>query len=210
MASNAKRPAKKRSRKKKKTATKRPPWKAILLVVALIAAFGAGIWYARGMPQFEGLRAVADNMRALYTQCLSVEWRPVLYFGDEQSDMLVAEHRTLRTNPGTRNKVAGLVRALIDGPQGTGVRTLPDGVRLRGVQIDGQTAAVDFSDELITRHPGGSSTERITVFSIVNTITDNIQNVTAVRILVAGAPIDTIAGHIDCREPITRDGTCIR
>ena len=102
------------------------------------------------------------------------------------------------------------MQALIDGPHGTGVRTLPEGARLLGAKRDGAIAEVNFSDELITRHPGGSSTERMTVFSIVNTITDNNPDITAVRILVNGEPIDTIAGHIDCREPIARNGTYIR
>ena len=50
-------------------------------------------------------------------------------------------------------------------------------------------------------HPGGSSSEMLTVYSIVNTLVFNIDGIKKVQILIEGQTIDTIAGHMDCRQP---------
>lgn len=118
----------------------------------------------------------------------------------------------LRLVPATREVPFGetpalqakhLVEALLEpAPQGlTGA--LPAGTTLRGVFVaeNGDTF-VDFGDELLTQHPGGSLTEIYTVYAIVHTLTTNLPAVHAVQILVGGHEVDTLAGHVDLRRPL--------
>ena len=75
-----------------------------------------------------------------------------------------------------------------------------------GVYLSGQGVAfVDLSAEATTAHRGGSLDEIFTVYSIVNTLTENLPAITAVQLLVNGRQVDTLAGHVDVRRPLAKD-----
>jgi hypothetical protein len=46
--------------------------------------------------------------------------------------------------------------------------------------------------------------EFLTVYAIVNAITINMPDITAVQVLVDGREVDTLAGHLDLRHPLRR------
>ena len=52
--------------------------------------------------------------------------------------------------------------------------------------------------------PGGSLYEIFTVYSIVNALTVNLPAITRVQILVDGKEVDTLAGHVDLRHPLSK------
>ena len=90
-----------------------------------------------------------------------------------------------------------LLEALLNGPgDGGGYRTLPSGSFVRQVFIVDKTAVIDFSRDLAERHPGGILEEVGTIYSIANTVTDNVAGVDSVRILVEGLELPTLAGHV--------------
>ena len=83
--------------------------------------------------------------------------------------------------------------------------SFPRGVELREVFITSQGVAyVDFSRELVQNHPGGSSAEELTVYSLSNTLIANFPAIKMVRILVEGREIPSIAGHLDLTLPYGR------
>ena len=133
----------------------------------------------------------------------------ILYFSDPTGQKLVAEERVIP-------KVEGIARAameeLIKGPAPGSklLPTIPKGTVLKDINIrpDG-LARVDFSKELITNHSGGSLGESLTVYSIVNTLTQ-FPTVKQVQILVEGKVVDTIAGHIDVSSAMTRNEAIIQ
>jgi hypothetical protein len=43
------------------------------------------------------------------------------------------------------------------------------------------------------------------VYALVNALTVNLPEVEAVQILVDGKEVDTLAGHLDLREPLHKD-----
>ncbi len=125
----------------------------------------------------------------------------VLYFSDAQSESLVSEKRQVSLAGGQPQAV---VNELIAGPNGAGLHaTIPSGTRLITIEISDNVAKVDFSAELIDNHPGGSSGEQMTVYSVVNSLTES-SAIDSVRFLVEGNQIDTIAGHMDLSQPIKR------
>ena len=71
-------------------------------------------------------------------------------------------------------------------------------------------AVVDLCGEVSTKHPGGSFTELLTVYTIVNAVTANLPTIQRVQILIDGKEAETLAGHVDLRRPLIRDVTLDR
>jgi spore germination protein GerM len=85
------------------------------------------------------------------------------------------------------------------------VSVIPAGTTLRALFLTARGEAyVDVSREIITGHPGGSLHEFLTVYAIVNVITINMPDITAVQVLVDGREVDTLVGHLDLRHPLRR------
>ena len=83
---------------------------------------------------------------------------------------------------------------------------IPEGVKLRALFVASRGEAyVDLSREVSAAHPGGSLNEILTVYAVVNALTVNLPSLTAVQILVDGREVDTLAGHVDLRRPMSRD-----
>jgi hypothetical protein len=79
---------------------------------------------------------------------------------------------------------------------------IPNGVTLRELFVTSQGVAyVDLSQELVSNHPGGSSAEELTVFSLSQTLVANFPAVKTVKILVEGREVQTLAGHLDLTIP---------
>ncbi len=86
----------------------------------------------------------------------------------------------------------------------------PRGTRLRALYLaDDGSLFVDLSGEVTTEHSGGSLDELLTVYALVNALTTNVADVDAVQILVDGREVDTLAGHIDLRQPLTPNMTWV-
>ena len=106
------------------------------------------------------------------------------------------------SNPDSR--ASRVVQELIKGPARGSVLcpTLPRGTSLKSVKIVDNVAYVDFSKEITENHWGGSRAEELTVYSIVNTLTD-VPGIKEVQILIEGLVSCTIAGHIILDEPLS-------
>lgn len=99
---------------------------------------------------------------------------------------------------------------LQDAPQPY-AQVVPKGTTLRAFYVtDRGDAFVDLSGHVVSAHPGGSLTELLTVYALVNAVTANLPTVQRVQILVEGKEVDTIAGHVDVRRPLERDASLVR
>ncbi|HEB12585.1 MAG TPA: hypothetical protein ENI11_02800 [Actinobacteria bacterium] len=128
----------------------------------------------------------------------------VLYFADEQAQNLAGEKRRVSVTDGLAREA---INELIKGPTKMGSHaTIPAGTRLLNISVSDNIATVDFSKEFIDNHTGGSAGEQMTVYSVVNTLTE-FSTITKVLFLVEGQQVDTIAGHMDIGQPVERRGT---
>ena len=127
----------------------------------------------------------------------------VLSFADHGASGMIDERREIVVREDRPSKARQILEELARGPRTSGaVRTLPAGTRVRSVYFDDAGGAyVDFSSELVTNHPGGSTGELFTIRSVVRTLSLNFPDVEAVQFLVDGDEIETIAGHIDASVP---------
>lgn len=88
-------------------------------------------------------------------------------------------------------------------------RVLPDSTKVRIVVIKDHIAYADFDQKLIKNSKGGSATERLIVGAIVNTLTE-FPEIHKVQILVEGKVVDTLNGHMDVSEPLSRSENIIK
>jgi spore germination protein GerM len=85
-------------------------------------------------------------------------------------------------------------------------QAIPEGTTLRAVFVTTEgDAYVDLSKDVTSSHPGGSLDEAFSVYALVNAITVNLPAIGRVQILVEGHEVDTLAGHIDLRQPLRKD-----
>ncbi len=68
--------------------------------------------------------------------------------------------------------------------------------------LDNGVAWLDFSSELTEGITGGSEAEIMTVYSVVNSVVANLQQVRRVGFLVNGRPVETLNGHIHLLRPL--------
>ena len=125
----------------------------------------------------------------------------VLYFSDTNERFLVPEKRFIPKEEKPSMQGRELVKALMEGSKTGLINTFPEKVDVQNVRIENDTAFVDFNKNLIKNHPGGSASEMATIFSLTNTLTENMPGVKKVKILVSGKEIPSIKGHIDTRQP---------
>lgn len=125
-----------------------------------------------------------------------------LYFSSKDGQYLVKEKTQILKLNDNLSQAKLIINELIKGPKSKELfPTIPEGTQIRELYFHENTAYVDFSDELVKKHPGGSSGEILTIYSIVNTLTSNFQKIKYVQILVEGNEIETIAGHVDTTLP---------
>jgi len=113
-----------------------------------------------------------------------------LYFSDEDGTRLVREIRYVDMNEakqGTEQLASLLVKELVKGPSKTALKpTIPEGASLRSpVKLENRTAIVDMTKEFVDNHPGGKEAEEMTIFSIVNTLTE-LKDIEKVKFQING------------------------
>jgi spore germination protein GerM len=85
------------------------------------------------------------------------------------------------------------------------VSAVPAGTKLRAVFVANGDAYVDLTQDVVTAHPGGSLNEQLTIYTLVSAILANLPAVTGVQILIEGKEVDTLAGHVDLRQPLVKN-----
>lgn len=106
-----------------------------------------------------------------------------LYFPDNNVDKLHLELRALLvSNDGTARAA---VEGLIEGPLSNLAPSIPDGTQLLDISILNGVCTVDFSQAFVDNHISGSSNDLMTVYSIVNTLTE-FDSIDKVQFLIEG------------------------
>ena len=126
----------------------------------------------------------------------------VVYFGTDDGYLVPVREETIGAPAVARAALRQLCRG--PSPDSGLVRTMPPGTVLRNIRIKDGLATVDFSRELKSGQSGGATDELLTVYSIVDTLTQ-FPTVHRVQILVEGKRLQTLAGHLDIGGPLRRD-----
>lgn len=134
-----------------------------------------------------------------------------LYFSDSEGEYLVGEKREILKKREAREEAEETITELIKGPKGKLIPTLPLRTKLLSLQLDERgLAKVNFNKALSKDHPGGSSAEIMTVYSIVNSLTLNFPQIRRVQILIEGEVGASIAGHLSLDQPVSPNLDLVR
>jgi spore germination protein GerM len=134
-----------------------------------------------------------------------------LFYGSADGDALVAVQREVALAEGTVPQAREILEAQLQTAPEPYATVIPEGTLLRAFYTTERgDAFVDLSPEVSTKHSGGSSTELLTVYAIVNAVAANLPTIQRVQILIDGREVDTLAGHVDLRRPLERDFSMVR
>jgi len=127
-----------------------------------------------------------------------------LYFSDANERFLIPEKRYIPKENNPEEQAREVVKALLDGSKTKLINTFPEKVKLESIKIEeGQTAYVSFDHNLVQLHPGSSASEMATIYSLTNSLIQNVPGIKKVKLLISGKEIESIKGHIDTRQPFT-------
>ncbi len=175
---------------------------AVLLIVLVIAA---GWWYWQGSHEAADEAGFAEFPVPEEADGVPAGDRAVmLVYPEWDAGGYVTEQRQIPSRDRPGEDLLGLMGVLCEGPRISGaVSALPRGTRALGAFLnpEDQSVVLDFSQELVTRHPGGSAAETATLTSILRTVALNFPGTRSCVILVDGGQVETLAGHVDLARP---------
>lgn len=177
-----------------------------IAIVLLALAAGVALWLSQQRSDSQEPAIETGIAPALSGEPdASVEtWTVRLYYPGS-SGWLHAEPREVPRSDEVIEGISSAVTALLAGPQGTSLRPpLPDGVGLRKVYLGAEsTVYLDLETADGSPPPAtGSSREMLTIYSLVNTVLLNFEEVDRLVLLWNGRQLNTFAGHLDTRRPL--------
>ncbi len=147
-----------------------------------------------------------DSLVTTPTQNTTKYETVTLYFSDDAAMYLIPEARTAPLVDNSIEKT--IITELMKGPTNKSHKaTIPDGTKLLSVETKDGICFVNFSQEFVSKHSGGSAGEYMTVYSIVNSLTE-LDNVDKVQFLIDGNKLEVFK-HMMFNEPFERDSSAI-
>jgi len=177
---------------------------ATLVVTGLVLFVGVPRWYGRSrqagpVPTTATAEAAARTIRA------------TIFYVAEEGTSLAGVERDVPYAESPVEQARHLLEVQLESSSPPHGQPVPEGTRLRTLFITEKGEAyVDLSPEVADKHPGGSLEELLTVYAIVNVLTVNLPAIASVQILIDGREVDTLAGHIDLRRPLTKNLTLLK
>ena len=131
-----------------------------------------------------------------------------LYFSDLKSEKLIAEAREISVSQKETMEMR-VLKELLKGPVNPKLmKTIPSETKILSVETKEGICFVNFSQEFRTRHTGGSASEMMTVYSVVNSLTE-LDGIDKVQFLIEGQKKDVFI-HLIFNEPFSRDQELIQ
>lgn len=133
-----------------------------------------------------------------------------LYFINEQGTKLAAETRYIQNTDagkGNEHMATAVLKELISGPaKGSLLKAaIPKETKVTtNVKIKDGVATVDLSKDFIEKHPGGKKNEQLSLYSIVNTLTE-IKDITSVQFRINGKVTKEFKGSYQIDIAYSRD-----
>ena len=168
---------------------------------------------SRGLERLAGLQHESGGAAAESTAPAAGVPRitATLFYASADGQALVPIRQEVALAEGLVPQGRAILTAQLQGAPSPYVSVIPEGTILRAFYVTERgDAFVDLSLEVSSHHPGGSSTELLTVYAIVNAVTANLPTIQRVQILIDGREADTLAGHVDLRRPLQQDLSLVR
>lgn len=159
-----------------------------------------------GQPYGELSRVELD--KSLISQSDKGEHSVTLYFSDSEAEFVVPEKRKINLKTGKSTEEI-IINELIKGPETKGLNSIiPEGTRLISVETKDGVCNLNLSKEFIDNNYAGSAGETMTIYSIVNSLTE-LQGVRKVQFFIEGKKREVYL-HMAFDTPIERDEGIIK
>ena len=178
---------------------------AILLLIVLAAVIALVFWQRGDEETLDTVIGLEADDPTSETIASDSTWTANLYF-PSASGLLYAEPHEVAASDLVSERIAAVVAQLLAGPRGVGLLPpLPADVGVRRVYLAaGGIAYLDLeSAEGAPPPASGSSREMLTLYSLVNTVSLNFEEVERLVLLWNGRQLETFAGHMDTRRPLS-------
>lgn len=107
-----------------------------------------------------------------------------LYF--KSGEKLVPEARLIDVKELLNNPYEEILKMLLEGPKNSNLeKTISEGTKINKIEKKDDCLIIDFSNEFIENHKGGELEEKLTINSIVNTVTE-LTEINKIKILING------------------------
>ncbi|MBD1401193.1 GerMN domain-containing protein [Pelovirga terrestris] len=179
--------------------------KRVVFILAAVLITGIALGYILGW-FFQAARDEEAPVPELIEETLA-EREVTLYFADPRGRYLARETTIISGCEDDRDCVRALLEQLINGPRGDNVRVLPAATRIEGVELENDLVRINFSRHLVDHHPGGSITELLSIYSLINSLSESFPYLRQMQILVEGEVRQTLKGHVRIDHPVYADYT---
>jgi spore germination protein GerM len=170
---------------------------ALAIVAGWVLFVGLPRWYAPKGPPAAAVETSSTTPERKITA--------TLYYVSEDGAELIGMQREVPFAEEVLEQARRIIEAQLATPPAPLVSAIPDGTSLRNLYLtDKGEAFVDVSPDVRMEHPGGALDELFTVYTIVNALTVNLPAIQRVQILIDGKEVDTLAGHVDLRQPLQK------
>ena len=174
----------------------------LLAVAGVIVAVAVAWLLFVGLPRWTAPSPAPADEDAATTATPRIKAR--LFYLSADGLKLQAVEREVPLGTSAAAQARHLVEAQLAAPSDELVSAIPQGTTLKELFLtDRGEAYVDLSPEVVKNHSGGSLDEMLTVYTLVAVLTENLPSVSRVQILIDGREVDTLAGHVDLRRPIS-------
>ena len=176
---------------------------SVVGIIAIVLGL-AGMWYyfqgGGARPTLPGEAGILPTGAALNRLPPN---KAMLYYTKNGKSLTgaIAEIGPPGTSPSDRAQTilkrltAGDDRAFLKSP-------IPDGTKVNAVFVDNRLVIVNLSREYMNNLRGGIEAEMLAVFSVVNSLLYNLDNVDSVQLLIDGATVPTLNGNVDISLPL--------
>jgi len=177
-----------------------------ITLAVLLLAVAAGFIYFRGLherivelarPEVSERRAARELAQPVGGAGQTKVNAKIFWLSAEEPGQLQAVDVPLALSAEPVARAKQVIDTLIAAPS-PAQRTVPaDAALLEFYLLPDGTAVADFSGALASQTPSGISSEQLAVDSLLKTLEANVPQAVRLKILVQGAEVDTLAGHLD-------------
>ncbi len=168
-----------------------------LLLLGVLAGYGVGWFLQQAQEPEERIPIVVEEELP--------EREIQLYFTEPQGRFLMSEARLIDGCEEDRDCIRSLLEALRSGSEQQLLPVLPTQTGILEIELENDLVRVNFSRHLSDFHPGGSLSELLTVYSLVNSLSENFPYLRQLQILIDGQIQQTLKGHVRIDQPVYAD-----
>ena len=168
-----------------------------ILFVGILLGYGVS-WY------FQQPQNKTDEVRVVIAEEVPVR-EVQLYFSAPSGTFLIPESREIPICDEDRDCIKSIFLNLIASSQQGNLPVLPAETKILAVEVENDLVQVDFSRHLVDFHPGGSLTELLSIYGLINSLNENFPYVRQLQIRVEGEVRQTLKGHARIDQPVYAD-----